>query len=130
MKLLLDTHTLLWYVEGDSRLSNTAENLIVDPANDVFISSASYWEIAIKISIGKYRLNRPFSDFIDLCVNRYRFTILPIEPRHAEYVSSLRFPKGHKDPFDRLLVSQVTVDGMSLVSDDPSLDVYGVARLW
>jgi len=130
VKLLLDTHTLLWYVVGDPQLSKTAESLTADPANDVFMSPASYWEIAIKVSIGKLTLHQPYEDFIDLCVKRYGFSILPVEPRHTAAVSRLPFPLGHKDPFDRLIVAQAIVEGMSLVSVDPKLDIYGVSRLW
>src|SRR5205823_3172414 len=118
VKLLLDTHTLLWYVAGDPQLSKTAESLIVNPANAVFVSPASYWEIAIKVSIGKLALHQPYEDFIDLCLKRYRFLILPVEPRHTAAVSRLAFPPNHKDPFDRLLVVQAMVEGMSLVSVD------------
>jgi PIN domain nuclease of toxin-antitoxin system len=130
VKLLLDTHTLLWYVVGDPQLSRTAEVSIVDPANDVFISPAAYWEIAIKVSIGKLALHQPYEDLIDLCVNRYGFVILPVEPRHTARVATLPFPPNHKDPFDRLIVAQALADGMSIVSADPKLDAYGVVRIW
>src|SRR5262249_47551528 len=100
----------------------------MDPANDVFMSPASYWEIAIKVSIGKLTLTRPYEDFIDVCVNRYGFVILPVEPRHTAAVSRLPFPPNHGDPFDRLIVAQARVEGMSVVSADPKLDAYGVLR--
>lgn len=130
MRLLLDTHTLLWYVLGDAQLSNTATALIVDPANDVLVSPASYWEIAIKVSIGKLPLTQPFDDFLDTCLNRYRFRLLPIEPPHTSRVALLKFPTNHKDPFDRLLVAQALVENIAVVSDDAALDVYGIQRLW
>jgi PIN domain nuclease of toxin-antitoxin system len=130
VKLLLDTHTLLWYVAGDPQLSKVAESLIIDPANEVFMSPASYWEIAIKVSIGKLTLHRPYTDFVDLCVNRYGFVILPVEPVHTARVAVLPFPPNHKDPFDRLIVAQALVEGMSVVSVDPKLDSYGINRLW
>lgn len=130
MKLLLDTHAVLWYVTSAPQLSRTAANLIVDPANDVFLSPASYWEIAIKVSIGKLTLNQPYEDFIDLCVNRYGFMILPVEPRHTAAVSRLPFPSNHRDPFDRLIVAQAMVEAMTLVSSDPKLDAYGITRVW
>ncbi len=130
MNLLLDTHTMLWYVASDPQLSKTAEALIVDPANEVFISPASYWEIAIKVSIGKLLLHQRYEDLIDLCLNRYKFVILPVEPRHTARVAILPFPPNHKDPFDRLIVAQALVDGISVVSADPQLDAYGVSRLW
>ena len=104
MRLLLDTHTLLWYTLGDSRLSSNAAVLIVDPANDILVSPASYWEIAIKVNIGKLSLQQPYDDFLDGCINRYRFLLLPIDPRHTSRVAVLPFPTTHKDPIDRLLV--------------------------
>lgn len=130
MRLLLDTHTLLWYTTNDPHLSKTAETLIVDPANEVFMSPASYWEIAIKVSIGKLTLTQPYEDFTDVCVKRYGFRILPIEPRHTAVVSRLPFPGTHRDPFDRLIVAQSLVEGISVVSVDSQLDAYGVSRLW
>jgi PIN domain nuclease of toxin-antitoxin system len=130
VRLLLDTHALLWYATNDPQLSKAAADSIVDPANDVFMSPASYWEIAIKVSIGKLALTRPYEDFIDVCVNQYRFAILPVEPRHTALVSRLPFPPGHRDPFDRLIVAQASVEGMSIVSADAQLDAYGVPRLW
>jgi PIN domain nuclease of toxin-antitoxin system len=130
VRILLDTHALLWYVLGDSRLSDQARKVAIDLANEVLISPASYWEIAIKISAGKYTLNQPFEKFIDLCLNQYGFMILPIEPRHAFRVATLPFFKTHKDPFDRLLVAQAHSENIPIVSADTQLDIYGVTRLW
>jgi PIN domain nuclease of toxin-antitoxin system len=118
VKLLLDTHVLLWYTTNDPQLNKVAESAIVDSANDVFMSPASYWEIAIKVSIGKLVLHQPYEDFVDACVNRYGFVILPVEPRHTARVAALPFPPNHKDPFDRLIVAQALVEGMSVVSAD------------
>ena len=129
MRLLLDTHILLWYVLDDPQLSATARALILDPANEILISPASYWEIAIKVSIGKLALHSPFEDFLDLCLIRYGFAILPVEPRHAARVAGLPFYAGHKDPFDRLLVAQALADGLTLVSVDAKLDQHAVSRL-
>lgn len=130
MKLLLDTHTLIWYVTGDPQLSQRSETLIEDATNEVFMSPASYWEIAIKVSIGKLTLHQPYEDFIDLCENQYGFLILPIAPRHTAAVSRLAFPPNHKDPFDRLIVAQAKIEGMSILSIDSKLDAYGVTRIW
>jgi PIN domain nuclease of toxin-antitoxin system len=130
VKLLLDTHSVLWYAASDPKLSKTASALILDPANDVFISPASYWEIAVKVSIGKLLLHQPYEDLIDLCLNRYGFIILPIEPRHTARVAILPFPPNHRDPFDRLIVAQGLVDNLGIVSADSRLDAYGVSRLW
>jgi PIN domain nuclease of toxin-antitoxin system len=104
--------------------------LIVDPANEVFLSPAPYWEIAIKVSMGKRTLHQPQEDLIDLCLNRYEFVVLPIEPLPAARVATLPFPPDHQDPFDRLIVAQARVESMSVVSADPKPDTYGINRLW
>lgn len=130
MTVLLDTHALLWYVLADNNLSSVAEKIIADAGNEVLISPASYWEIAIKVSIGKYTLSQSLDSFIQGCQVRYGFRILPIEPRHADRITSLPHFKDHKDPFDRLLVAQALTEGISIVSNDSRLDAYGVSRLW
>lgn len=130
MTVLLDTHALLWYVLADKKLSSAAEAIIADSANEAFISPASYWEIAIKVNTGKYMLSQSLDSFIQGCQLRYGFRILPIEPRHADRLTSLPYFKDHKDPFDRLLVAQALTESISLVSNDPQLDAYGVSRLW
>ena len=130
MKLLLDTHAMYWYIEGDSKLSSTAQTLIQDATNEVLISPASYWEIAIKVSIGKWTLNRPYEEFIDLGLKQYGFQVLPLLPTHTSRLIGMAFPPNHKDPFDRLLVAQAIVEGVPLVSVDPKLDAYPIKRLW
>ena len=130
MRLLPDTHAVYWYVDGDPQLSPTAQMLIQDASNEILISPASYWEIAIKVSIGKWTLHQPYEDFIDLCLNRYGFKILLIEPKHTARVAVLPFPPNHKDPFDRLIVAQALVEGIPIISCDPQLDAYGVTRMW
>lgn len=128
MRLLLDTHAMYWYIEGDPQLSMAAQTLVRDTTNEVLISPASYWEIAIKISLGKWKLNRAYEDFINLALNTYSFHVLPILPKHTARVIGLPFH--HRDPFDRLLVAQALVEGLSFVSNDAQLDAYGVTRLW
>ncbi len=128
MRHLLDTDALLWYTLADPKLSTTAKALILDPANAILISPASYWEIAIKIRIGKLTLHRPYPDFIDACLNKYGFKILPIEPRHTGVLTTLPFH--HKDPFDRLLVAQAMVESIPIIGSDPAVDAYGIKRLW
>ncbi len=130
MRLPLDTDAMYWYIEDDLQLSSTARTLIQDASNEILISPASYWEIAIKVSLGKWRLNRPYEEFIDIAVNRYGFQILPILPAHTSHLIGLPFPPGHKDPFDRLLVAQSLVEQISIVSADSALNAYGVNRLW
>lgn len=128
MRLLLDTHTLLWFTLGDPLLSSTALALINDPGNDKLVSPASYWEIAIKVSIGKLALHSSYEDFIDRGISQNGFDILPIEPRHTGRVAVLPFH--HKDPFDRLLIAQALTDDIALVGADAIFDLYGVNRLW
>src|SRR5438874_13842056 len=100
---------MYWYIEGDSKLSSTAQTLIQDASNQVLISPASYWEIAIKVSIGKWQLNRPYEQFIDIGLKQYGFAILPILPQHTARLITLPFLPEHKDPFDRLPVAQALV---------------------
>jgi len=128
VRVLLDTHALYWYIEGDSQLSTTARTLIQDAANEVLISPASYWEIAIKISLGKWQLNRPYADFIAIGLQEYGFLILPILPAHTARLIGMPFH--HKDPFDRLLAAQALAEEIPLVSADTAFDDYGVTRWW
>ena len=128
MKLLLDTHAFLWFVTSDPQLSEAALDLIAEPTNEVLLSPASYWEIAIKVSLGKYPLTVPFETFFQEGISGSDMTILPIEVRHAAVLSSL--PMHHKDPFDRMMVSQVIAEQIPIVSVDAALDAYEVQRLW
>ena len=128
MRVLLDTHAMYWYIEGDPQLSAMARTVIQDAANEILISPASYWEIAIKISVGKWQLNRTYEEFIDLALNKYWFQVLPILPTHTARVIGLPFH--HKDPFDRLLVAQALVENTPIISNDSALDAYGIQRLW
>ena len=128
MKLLLDTHTVLWFYLADPQLSATASAAIMDPANEKWVSPASYWEIAIKISIGKYALAQPYEDFWRNAIDANGFQVLPILPRHTALLTTMAYH--HRDPFDRLIVGQALVEGMSVVSADPIIDAYGVTRVW
>src|SRR5947208_12960492 len=104
MNLLLDTHILLWFITGDSRLSNTSLDFINDARNDKFVSVASLWEIAIKVSNGKLTLSATFDDLFPHQLDINGFELLPVLIAHTSVVSSLPFH--HRDPFDRLLVAQ------------------------
>ena len=128
MKLLLDTHAWLWFVLGDDSLTPVARKLIEDPSNEILISPVAYWETAIKISIGKYQLAKPFADFITHAIAGQGFKILPILPEHTLALVSLPFH--HRDPFDRLLVAQALTESLPLLSADAALDAYGTRRLW
>ncbi|MCY2943990.1 MAG: type II toxin-antitoxin system VapC family toxin [Planctomycetota bacterium] len=128
MKLLLDTHTLLWLVENNPQLSQTALDLLVDPGNELLLSPATYWELAIKISIRKYQLTDPLADYIAEAVQLYGLTILQMDVKHAEAIVTL--PHHHKDPFDRMLIAQSIVENVALVSSDEAFDAYPIQRLW
>lgn len=128
MTLLLDTHSFLWFVLNDASLSVSARSLISDPRNDVLISPATYWEIANKVSIGKYQLPGSFAASMDDQIARNDLTIPPITVGHAAVVASLPFH--HKNPFDRLLIAQAIVENISVLSVDAAFDAYPVSRLW
>lgn len=128
MTLLLDTHSFLWFCQGDANLSATAKTLIEDPNNRKLLSVASCWEIAIKAGLNKLTLGEPSSTYIPAALSRTGFELLPITLEHTTNVESL--PPHHKDPFDRLLIAQATVEGIPLVSADVVLDKYAITRLW
>ena len=128
MRLLLDTHTLLWFALTAPQLSGTATSLIMDPDNEKLVSPASYWETAIKISIKKYALSKSYEIFIDEAIDKNGFGHLHIEPKHTAALITLPFH--HKDPFDRLLIAQAIIEGIPIISGDTVLDSYPVKRLW
>ena len=130
MNSLLDTHSLIWFALDDPHPSAKARALIEDPENKVAISMATLWEIAIKVSIGKLPLNRPYEDFVAECLETQLFSLLPIEPSHTIFLASMPFPPGHKDPFDRLLIAQAIVENLPIVSVDVAFDHYPVRRIW
>lgn len=128
MKLLLDTHELLWFVENDPRLGSSALATMVDPGNELLLSPATYWELAIKVALGKYRLSQSLEDYIEEAIRLYHITLLPIEVRHASVLTTL--PHHHRDPFDRLLIAQAIVEEVPVISGDVAFDAYPIARLW
>ena len=128
MKLLLDTHAMYWYIEGDPQLSATAQTYIQHASNEVLVRPASFWEIAIRLSLGKWQLNRPYEEFVDIGLNQYGFQLLPILPAHTSRLIGLPFY--HKDPFDRLLVAQALCEQISIVSADQQFDAYAVTGVW
>ena len=128
MNLLLDTHSLLWFLNEDPHLLPNAKALIEDSLNRKFVSMATCWEIAIKVGLKKLDLGEPVSTFLprELLVNK--FDLLHIELVHALHVEKL--PRHHRDPFDRLLISQSIIEKIAIVSSDDKFDSYGVVRLW
>lgn len=128
MKLLLDTQAFLWFAGGDRRLSRTARRRIEDGRNDKFLSVASIWEMAIKVEIGKLRLDVPIAELVQSSATDSGIALLPIEKEHAMGVAML--PRHHGDPFDRLLVVQAAHENMVVVGSDVQFDAYGVRRIW
>jgi PIN domain nuclease of toxin-antitoxin system len=128
VNLLLDAHTFLWFTAGNSSLSQIARSAIEDENNDVYLSVASLWEIAIKISIGKFELSEPFETLIPQQLAENEIELLSISVAHTAMVSSMPFH--HRDPFDRLIAAQAQVEQMTLVSADEAFDAYEVTRLW
>jgi PIN domain nuclease of toxin-antitoxin system len=119
MKLLLDTHVLLWWLEDSPKLTQEARDLIANPENTVFVSAATMWEIRIKQKIGK--LDAP-NDLL-ATVKAEEFDWIPISPEHAE--ATLQLPMLHRDPFDRMLVAQAKWMGLTFLTADPRLHGYG-----
>lgn len=128
MNLLLDTHTFLWFWWDDPQLSDPAKSTIMEPANRKLISTASCWEIAIKVSLQKLDLGGPYRGFIEQHMLRNNFELLPLEHNHMAGIVDLPFH--HRDPFDRRLVAQAQWESMPIVSCDPQLDAYGIQRIW
>ncbi len=130
MRLLLDTHAFLWFVADDSALSRTARSAIEDSANEIFVSVATAWEVAIKASLGKLAVDAPsVAEFFRQQMEVNGFAYLPIEPLHVFRVGGLPFH--HRDPFDRLLIAQSVEERMHLVTREVALfSMYGVSIVW
>ncbi len=127
MRLLLDTHALLWWVDGGGRLSAAQKRAVARPANQVYVSVASSWEMAIKASLGKLELASPVGDYMVRHLAANRFQLLNVTLEHVARVEDL--PYHHRDPFDRLLVAQAKEENLTLVSRDPIFVRYGVKRI-
>ena len=128
MRLLLDTHSFLWFISGNPQISSSARMLIEDVSNQPFLSVASLWEMAIKMSLGKLSLGQPFETLISQQLSLNGIALLGITISHTAVVAGLPFH--HRDPFDRLLVAQAMTEQMSIVSGDTAFDAYAVTRLW
>lgn len=128
MRVLIDTHTFLWWLDGDRRLSARARRRIGDAATDVFVSAASAWEIAIKAAAGKLPGALEVADDVAGCMAGQGFRPLDITVAHAQRAGAL--PPLHRDPFDRMLAAQALVEGLALISNDEVFDAYAVRRIW
>lgn len=128
MRLLLDTHAFLWWVADDPQLSERAKDLIADGSNEVFFSVASAWEIVVKASLGRLKLEDDPETFLDDQLEANAFEVLPIHLRHALAIAGL--PDLHRDPFDRILVAQAISESMSILSGDERVTAYPVGVVW
>ena len=127
MDFLLDTHAFLWFINGDVELSKKAKNAIENPENIKFISIATFWEISIKISIGKLQLDMPFQE-LEIHASQNGFQLLPITFQHT--LQLINLPLHHKDPFDRILIAQASCDNLAIIGKDPYFADYGVKLNW
>jgi len=128
VKLLLDTQSLIWFDQDDPRLSSRAKSLLEAPDNELWLSPVTYWEIAIKASLGKLTLTTPFDEFLTRIVVENRLVVLPILVEHCAALIGLAHH--HRDPFDRLLIAQAITEKVAVVSSDEQFDAYPVIRLW
>jgi PIN domain nuclease of toxin-antitoxin system len=127
MRNLLDTHTLIWFVNGDSQLSNIAKKAIEESDAVNYVSIASLWEIAIKVSLGKLQLKTPFQN-VSQQIEENGFRVLPIT--FSDTARLLNLPFLHKDPFDRIIICQSINNNLTLLSKDGQFSVYGIASIW
>ncbi len=128
MRLLLDTHTLLWADVEPDRLSETAHSLLFDMENELLLSCASLWEMQIKVMLGKLTLRMPLPELVKEWETEQELTVLPITQRNIYEVSLL--PSIHNDPFDRLIVAVGRCEGATILSDDPEIKKYPVPVIW
>jgi PIN domain nuclease of toxin-antitoxin system len=127
MKALLDTHTFLWAILDDARLSRRAQQIFTGP-NDLWLSVASIWEILLKIRAGKLPLPEPAGPYLIRKMAENRVEVLPITLDHVLKIESL--PVHHRDPFDRILIAQSLEEKLPLVSADPQFEKYRIQLIW
>ena len=128
MKYLLDTHTLLWFLTDDKKLSRRARQLIGSSSNESFLSIVSLWEIAIKTGLGKLDLDKPFEQVFPERLNFNRIRILDITVDSLIKLTTLPFH--HRDPFDHLIIAQGFIENLPIISVDTDFDAYGIDREW
>lgn len=128
MKYLLDTHTFLWWNMDDAQLSSLAKEIIADGANEIFLSAATAWEIAINTARGHLELPEDPTRYVSSRINLHGFQALPVQIHHAVQVYKL--PMHHADPFDRLLIAQSQIESMPLISIDGEIWKYNIEVVW
>ena len=128
MNVLIDTQAIIWFAENNAQLSTTARSIMEDADNVCFVSMATFWEISIKMNLGKLDIkNLSLSDFIDeLTENGF----LSLDIRHAHILENTKLLLVHRDPFDRMIIAQALVESMPVVSSDPAFDGYPIQRIW
>lgn len=128
MRLLLDTHTFIWWMTNDRALPASARRTIGDEDNEIFLSAATAWEMAIKHKIGKLPIVAGFIADVPGAMEAEGFIELPVSVVHGQLAGAL--DGHHKDPFDRMLISQALCEDLTLISNETRFDAYGVTRLW
>ena len=128
MRLLLDTHTFLWFIGGNTALSPYARQLIEDRTNERLLSITSLWEMAIKASLGRLTLTLSFTDLVAEHVHGNAIELFEILPHHLDILTTLPFY--HKDPFDRMIIAQGQAENIPILSRDSAFDDYAIRRLW
>ena len=128
MRVLLDTHSFLWLVTNDDSLSGLARSVFLELGNTLLLSAVTGFEISVKFSLGKLKLSEPPREFIQNRLRNNALTALPVTLAHTYRLGGLPFH--HRDPFDRLLVSQALEEDIPILSADAILSKYGVERLW
>ncbi len=129
MRILLDTHCWLWMQISPERISAPVRAILVEPDNELYLSAASSWELAIKWSLGKLPLPTPPQEYVPQRMERQAIVTLPVQHRHALHIAGL--PQHHRDPFDRLLIAQAQLEKLTLLTADRKFADYdGIDLLW
>jgi PIN domain nuclease of toxin-antitoxin system len=128
MRLLIDTHALLWFCQGSSSLSDAARTVLEDEKNTRFVSHAVPWEIAIKLSLGKLQIHPGYEAIFPSVLDANGFALLL--PKLEHYRGVVTLPRHHGDPFDRLMIVQAQIEGLTIVTCDPQFTAYGVPLIW
>lgn len=127
MRYLLDTHTLIWYLEDDSRLSISAKLAIENDQNEILATIASFWEMAIKVNLGKLTLKIPLDEMFER-LDDMDLRVINIQATHIKIIQSL--PNHHRDPFDRMIIAQADAEKCIIISIDDAFDAYSTSVLW
>jgi PIN domain nuclease of toxin-antitoxin system len=128
MKIVIDTHSLLWFIMGDDRLSNDARTIIEDLDNHILVSIGSLWEIAIKVNIGKLRFLQTYPELFPSELQKNEIEVLPIRHEHLTTLATL--PLYHRDPFDRIIIAQAMSENVAIATKDDAFRSYAVEIIW